>query len=158
MRGPIGNHGAEIDAARQLGEAHSVAAEAALKLRQFQRAQLAHRANSQLFEPRFRHSSHPRQTPHGQRRQKSTYVFRLDYKEPIGLAPVRGDFSQKLVGRNAGRSGQVELLADLGAYGARNSRRRGQPHLVLGYIQVGFVEREQFNQVGVALVNLARLA
>ncbi len=48
---------------------------------------------------------------------------------------------EELVWSDARRGGQIQLLADLLTDGLRDTSRSGQTSFVLGYVQVGFIER-----------------
>ncbi len=94
--------------------------------------------------------------PTGSGGQKCIQVFGLDHEEPIGFAPVGGDLGQEFVWGHAGRGRQMQFLTDLLANGARHPGRGGQSGLVFGNVEVGFVQRQRLDQIGVALEDLAR--
>ena len=94
----------------------------------------------------------------GQRRQKCVDVFRLNDEEAVGLAPVGGDLGEEFVGRDSGGRGEMQLVADLAADGAGDLGCGGQAAFVFGHIEVGFVEGERLDEIGVAAEDVAGLA
>ena len=94
----------------------------------------------------------------GERREKGVDVFGLDDEEAVGLAPVGGDLGEELVGGDAGGGGEVELVADGVADGAGDFGGGGEAALVFGDVEVGLVEREGLDEVGVAAEDVAGLA
>ncbi|MOA16370.1 hypothetical protein D3C78_1365820 [compost metagenome] len=72
-----------------------------------------------------------------------------DHKQAIGFTPVTGDLGQELVRCHPSRHRDMQLLgyptANIGGY-ARGTA--GEPGAV-GNIQVGFVQRQRLDQVGV---------
>ncbi|MNC36573.1 hypothetical protein D3C75_851010 [compost metagenome] len=79
------------------------------------------------------------------------HLGRRDHEQAIGLAPVAGDLGEELVRRHPGRHGDVQLrahpLADvLGDARGAAGKVRG-----VGHVQIGFVQRQRFDQLGVVL-------
>ncbi len=93
--------------------------------------------------------------PTGRGRRKVFDFVGLDDEEAVWLAPVGGDLGEELVGGDAGGGGEVEFVADLLADGAGNAGGGGEAGLVFGDVEVGFVEGERFDEIGVALEDLA---
>ena len=91
----------------------------------------------------------PGMRPMGSGGRNVVQVFGLNHKEAVGLAPIRSDLGQEFVRSNAGRSGQVQFVANLLANGASNPGRGGQTGFVFGYVEVGLVQRQGFNQISV---------
>ncbi len=122
------------------------------------RGQVAHRVDAQLLQPRLRHLAHSRHFAHRQRLQKFQHLRGPDDELPVGLVPVRGNLGQEFVGRDAGRRGQAGFFADLMADDLSHFGRRGQPAFVMRHVQIGFVQRQRFDQVGMAAEYLTDLA
>jgi hypothetical protein len=127
------------------------------------RSDVRARANQELADSRLsvfqvrqflsRNLCDSRQASDGQWQQKRVYLVGLDDKESIRFAPIRGDFCQELVSRNARRGCQIQFLAELTDRACHKGSRR-QPRLVRSDIEVCFVERQWLDQVCVTLEDL----
>jgi hypothetical protein len=67
----------------------------------------------------------------------------------VGLALVRGQLSQELVVADARRGGQARVLQDPGANLAGGVGGGGQAPAIGGDVEIGLVQRQRFDQVGV---------
>jgi hypothetical protein len=83
---------------------------------------------------------------------------RTDHEQAVRLAPVGGDLGQELVRSHARGRGQVGFRANLGADGLRHRGGAGQPGPVLADVEIGLVQRQWLDQVGVAGEDFAHLA
>ena len=72
-----------------------------------------------------------------------------DHAQPVGLAVVGGELGDELAIGNAGRGGQLALLADAAADVLRDRAGAAEPVPVLGDVEIGFVEAQRLDQVGV---------
>ena len=125
--------------------------------RRAERAQVGDGGDAQLGEPRLHDLADAGQAPDRQRREEGLDLVRADHEQAVGLAPVRGDLGQELVRRDAGRGGELRLLADRGADRLGGRGGGGQAGLGRGDVEVGLVERQRLDQVGVAREDLAHL-
>ena len=80
-----------VDTEGKLVQALTVAAEVLFEHGQVESSQIPHRLCSQCRQLLFRNFADARQASDRQRQQKRVYFFRPDDKQPIGLAPVRGE-------------------------------------------------------------------
>ena len=156
-RRAFGLHRMVVDAVREFVQAPSPAAEALFERRGAERAQVRHRRHAEFGELGFHHLADARQPADGQGREEGFDLVRADHEQAIGLAPVRGDLREELVRRDAGRRGEFGFLADLRADRLRGGGRARQAGEGLGDVEVGLVERQRFDQVGVAREDLAHL-
>ena len=156
LRRPIGLHFAAIDAVRELGKTPPVTAEALFELGGVPIAASSPtvRMPSAASFPSMTLPT-PWMRATGSGMEECFDFFGPDHEKPIGFAPVRGDLREKLVRRDAGRRGQRELLADRSADRFGNRGRGRQIRLRLGDIEIGLVERERLDEIGMAQQDLA---
>src|SRR3989441_8577287 len=100
----------------------------------------------------------PGKRPTRQWQQKCTHLLWLNHEESIRLPPVRSEFGQKFVWRHASRRCQTQFLADLLTNCACNTRSGWQAGLILGNVEIRFVQRQRLHQIRVPLEDLAREA
>ncbi len=151
-------HRSLIDAARTIEQAPAERSEARLQFLQRQRTQIAHRRDAQLGQLGRHHLAHARHAVHRQRRQELLDAMRWHHELPIRLAPIRGDLGQELVRRDPRGRRQLRLLADLRADDLCNLRRHRHAALVLGHIEIRFIQRQRLHQLRMPQENLAHLA
>ena len=132
-------------------QAHSIAAEVLFEHGRIQVSQFADCLDSKFRQSLFSDFPDSRQAPDRQGQEENINVIGLDNKEPIGLAPVRGELCQEFVWRHARRGSQVQFLTDLLTDCARYKRCSEKAGLVLGDVQVSFIERQGLDQFGVTL-------
>ena len=82
---------------------------------------------------------------------------RRQHELPVRFAPVGGHFRQKFVWGDAGRCGQPGLLEDLRADLTGHVRGIRDGQFVVRYVQIGFVQSQRLDQVGVLMENLMNL-
>src|ERR1700675_2506713 len=99
LRWPVWDDFTFIDAAGKLVQAKAVAAEILFEGRQLKLSQVFHGLHSEFGQLLSRDFADSRQASNGQWQQKRIDLLGLDDKEPVGLAPVRSEFCQELVGR-----------------------------------------------------------
>src|SRR5208337_5213747 len=68
-----------------------------------------------------------------------------DDKKSIGLSMVQREFGKELIVGHARRCGQVEFRADLRPDQLGNLGRRGDAIKIIGYIEIGLIERQRLN-------------
>jgi len=154
----VGDDGAFVDATGKLIEALTIAPEAVFEDGGGEDAEAADGADAQLGEVLFRDFAYAGDASNGERGEECLDLFRLDDEEAIGFAPVRGDFGEEFVGGDSSRGREIELVEDLLADGARDSGGSGQAGFVSSDVEVGFVERERFDEVSVAVKDFADAA
>ena len=110
LRRPVRDDLVIVDTAGKLVQALTVAAEVMFEYGQVESSQIPHRLCSKFRQLLSRNFADARQASNRQWQQKRIYVLRLDDKEPIRLAPVRGEFCQELVWRYARRGRQIQFL------------------------------------------------
>ena len=118
-------------------------------------AQFADRADAERGELAVHDLADAVDARHRERREEVEHFVRLDHEQAVGLAPVGGDLGEEFRGRDAGRRSEIGFLANLRAdrFGDRGGRiERG---LRFGDVEIGLVERERFDEVGVAQHDLA---
>lgn len=93
------------------------------------------------------------QLAHGQRRNKVLHLIRGDHKQSIGLFPVAGDLGQELVRRHPRRNRDMQLIGDPPTDILGNTRGAAAEMRAIGNIQIGFVQRQRFDQIGVFTEN-----
>ncbi len=76
-------------------------------------------------------------------------LIRRNDEQPVGLFPVAGDLGEKLVGRNARRHGDVQLIRDPTTDVLRDARGAAGKVPGLGHIQKGLIQRQRLYKVGV---------
>ncbi len=91
------------------------------------------------------------QLGHRQRGDEVSHLMGSDDEQPVGLLPVAGDLGEKLVGRDPGGHRDIELLPHPPADIAGDQGGAAIEQLALGDIQVGFVEGQRLDQLGVVL-------
>src|ERR1035438_815199 len=133
----------------------TVLAEVVLKEGYLHRIDVTNCCNADSFHACLGYMSNPRDATHRQRQQKTLHLVRLNDEQTIWLLPIGRDLRQKLVRRHASGGRQVKLLTNLLTNHLRDTRRCWKLHLVLGQIQVGFVERKGFDQVCMPLKDFA---
>ncbi|MNE34091.1 hypothetical protein D3C80_1277990 [compost metagenome] len=112
-------------------------------------AQLQAISDTQATELVRSHLAHAVQFADRQRSNKRFDFVGRDHKQAVGLAPITGDLGQELVRRHPGRHGDVQLLSNPAANIRGNPRcATGKPGAVRD-IQVGFVQRQGLDQIGV---------
>ncbi len=79
--------------------------------------------------------------------------MRLNDEQAIGLLPIGCDLRQEFVGRHASGSREIQLFAYLLTNHLRDARRCWKLHLVLGHVEIGFIERQRFDEVRMPLKN-----
>src|SRR5271155_2775279 len=117
------------------------------QVRQCQTIQIANRRNADRFHTALGDLTDPRNAAYRKRKKKILYFVGLNDKEAVWLAPVGRNLCKELVWCDTRRSGQIQFLADLLTDGLRDTSRSGQTSFVLGYVQVGFIERQRFNEI-----------
>ncbi|MNN17025.1 hypothetical protein D3C81_1301920 [compost metagenome] len=93
------------------------------------------------------------QFAHRQTTDKVLDLVRSDDEQPVGLFPVTGDLGQKLVRRHACRHGDVQLIGDPAPDVLGNSRCTASEMRAVRHIEVGLVERERLDDLGVIAKN-----
>ena len=73
------------------------------------------------------------------------------HKQAIGLIQIRGDLGQEFIRCNPGRGGQLQLATNIGPDRLGHARRAPLIQGGIGNIEIGFIQRQGFNPVGVAL-------
>ncbi len=153
--GAVGDDRAVVDAASELVEAETVTAEPGFESGEVFGAEVAYGFDVQVFEIFFGDFAYAGYASDGKGQQEGICFLRLDDEEAVGLAPVGGDLGEEFVGGYAGRGGEVELVADLLADGAGYAGRCGESGFVFGDVEIGLVEGERFDEVGVLLEDFA---
>src|SRR5262249_37759326 len=138
-----------VNAVRQFKETTAIPAELAFKRLQTKSAEVSDGYNVQSLQSSFHDFSHAGNASHGERQEKRAYLVRLNHKESVRLAPVRGDLREKLVWRDSRRRSEVQFFSNLAPNHHCYTSGRGQTQLVLRHIEVGFVERKRLNQIRV---------
>ncbi len=85
----------------------------------------------------------------GSEATKSAPLLRRDHAQPVGLAMIGGELGDELAVGDAGRGGELALLANAAADVLGDRARAAEPAAVLGDVEIGFVEAQRFDQVGV---------
>jgi len=158
LRRAVGLDGVVVNSEGEFVEAHTVAAEALLEGGEVERADVADGADIDFGEAAGGDFAYARDALHGKRREEVRDICGLDDEEAVGLSPVGRDFGEKLVGSYACGGGEVLFGADLLTNGLRDFRRGRQVGFVLRDVEVGFVEGEGFDEVGVAEEDFADAA
>src|SRR5262249_22729271 len=146
-----------INAASEFVETDTIAPESTFQRGQIHSPQVADRLYFHVLQLFLRNFANTGNAFHRQRQKKRIYLFRLNDKETIRLFPVRSNLRQEFVRCYACRRCQAELSSNLFANAARDLCGRWQASLALRNVEIGFVERQRFDQVGVALEDLANL-
>ena len=123
--------------------------------------QLAHGGHPQTSEPGRGGRSDPPQRLDGKGMQEPQFFARLyddhaksgDDPTELGrrLGRLRGQLGQKLHGRHADRTRQVQLVGDTAADGGRYLRGRAEQPLRARHVEERLVQRNPLNQRGVVL-------
>ena len=151
-------HRALVDAACAPVQRGAEAAELLPQLFQWPRTQVADGGDAQRRQLALRHLAHAGDAADRQRGQEGFDLVRADHAQAVRLVPVRGDLGQELVRRHPGRGGQRGDLADLRPNRLGHRGGAGQAGLRRGHVQVGLVQRQRFDQVGMFEHDLAHLA
>jgi hypothetical protein len=144
-----------VDTAGQLVETRAVAAEVELEGVEVEGLKIAYGVDADLLHARLGDFADAGDPAYGEGREEGVEVAGLDDEEAVWLAPVGGDFGEELVRGDAGGGGEGELFADLLADGDSDLCGRGEAGFVDGDVEVGLVEGEGFDEVSVALEDLA---
>ena len=75
--------------------------------------------------------------------------LRGDDELAVRFALSRRELGEELVVGDACRSGQASLLQDARAYFRRDAGRGWQSSPVLGYVEIGLIECQRFNERGI---------
>ena len=86
---------------------------------------------------------------HRQRSHEFGSTVGRDDAKTIGLAVVGGELGDEFAIGNAGRGGEAGLIADAPADVLGDRARGAEPAPVLGDVEIGFVEAERLDEVGV---------
>ena len=85
-------------------------------------------------------------------------LLRRDHAQAVGLVLVGGELGDELVVADAGRGGEAGLGADPAADLLGDRAGDAEPVPVLGDVEIGFVEAQRLDQVGVIGEDRADLA
>src|SRR5580704_5654805 len=88
---------------------------------------------------------------HRSRRYESFCVVGHDRDLTVWFAIVRCEFGEELVAGNSGRGCEPDFLVDARPDFLCSLPRGRDAFEIVGYVQVSFIERERFDQRGVAL-------
>ncbi|MCY1436912.1 hypothetical protein D9M71_530520 [compost metagenome] len=80
---------------------------------------------------------------------KVFYLIRCNHKQAIGFSPVTGDLGQELVRRHTGRDSDMQGTGNASADILGDARGTARIPLAVAHIQVGLVQRQRFDQLGV---------
>ena len=94
---------------------------------------------------------------HGQLLYKFTDLFWTYYKQPIGLVPVTGDLGQELVWRNPCGDRNANVFFHFGANLFGDAGCAAGELRALTNVQIRFIQRKRFNQIGIAPEDLVYL-
>ena len=88
---PVRDNWVIVDTEGKLVQALTIAAEVVFEYGQVESSQIPHRLCSKFRQLLSRNFADARQASNRQWQQKRVYVLRLDDKQPIRFAPVRGE-------------------------------------------------------------------
>ena len=158
LGGAVGLDGIVVDTEREFVEAHAVAAEALLECGEVEGADVADGSDVHLGEAASGDFADPGDAFDGEWCKEVEDFGGLDDEEAVRFAPVGCEFGEELVGCDAGGGGEVLFFADLLADGLGNFGGAGEVGFVFGDVEIGFVEGERFDEVGVAEEDFADAA
>ena len=102
--------------------------------------------------------AHAMQLIDRQGRHEIINLIRGDHEQAVGLAPVTGNFGQKLVGGYPGRHRDMQLIGNAPADVLSYARGTAGKMRAVGYIQIGFIQRQRLNQLGVVAQDAVNLS
>ena len=158
LRGTVRLNGIVVDAAGKFVETHAVAAKALLESGEVEGSDVAYRADVDFCQAARGYFAHAGNALDRERREEVEDLGGPDDEEAVGLAPVGGDLGEELVGGYSGGGGEVLFGADLLANGLGDFGGSGKVGFIFGDVEIGFVEGERFDQVGVAEEDFADAA
>ena len=92
-----------------------------------------------------------------QRGDELRALFRRDHAQAVGLAMVGGELGDELAIADAGRGGELALLADPPADVLGDGAGAAEAVPVFGHVEIGFVEAQRLDQVGIVAEDRADL-
>ncbi len=105
---------------------------------------------AKALQLRRRYLADARDLAKRQRAQKHRHLFRRDHILPVGLVEIGGDLGEEFDRRDTRRRGELEFVENRLADLFGHQRGRAVTVRAVGDIQIRFVERERFNQRGIA--------
>ena len=142
-------HRAEILPARGAVEIIRIGAEMLLQKGEWSVAQVGAGDDAQLLHPPRRHRPHAVEALDRQRGDEGGAFVRRDDAEAVGLVLVRCQFGDELVVADAGRGGEAGRVLNPRADLFGDRLGRAQAMAVFADVQIGFVERQRFDRVGI---------
>jgi len=100
----------------------------------------------------------PGKRPTGKGSKKRVHLLGLNDKESVWFFPVRRNLGEEFVRCDARGGRQPKFRTNLLANRTRHLRCGRQARLVLRNIEIGFIEGERLDEIGVAPEDLAHLA
>ena len=142
-------HRTLIDAPRQVPQAFAKTAELAHQGQLAPVAQVQAGVDAQAPQLVRRDLAHSVQFVHRQCGDEVLDLIGGDHEQAIGFAPVTGDLGQELVRRHPGGHGDVQLLRHPPANVLGDARGAAVEMRAGGHVQVGFVQRQRLDDLGV---------
>jgi hypothetical protein len=142
---------------REFGKSPAVAAEARFEFVRIVRPQFADGADADCGELAVHDLADAVDARYGKRREEVEHFVRPDHEQAVGFAPVRCDLGKEFRGRDAGGRGELRFLTDLRADRLRDRGGGVERGFRFGDVEIGFVERKRFDEIGVAQHDLAHL-
>ena len=96
-----------------------------------------------------RHGSDAVEPRDGERGDELGSALGGDHSEAVGLAMVGGELGDELAVTDPGRRGEARLLGDPAADVLRDGSGGAEAAAVLGHVEIGFVEAQRLDQVGI---------
>src|SRR5690606_19081263 len=115
--------------------------------------QVAAGVHAEAVEPGRGDLAHTEDLLYRQRGDEGVDVLRADDELAVGLVPVARHLGDELVGGNACRGGDADLVMDAGADLLRHQRSRATAAVDAAYVQIGLVERQRLDQRRVVAVD-----
>src|SRR5690606_21100627 len=142
-------HRALVDAMGEPPEPLAEGAEITQQIQAIARTQVGAGPNAHALKLLGGDTPHTVQLSDRQAKHELVYLRRRDHEQAIGLLPVTGDLGEELVGRNARRDGDAQLLPDAPTNVLGDTRGAAGEVLATGYVEKGFIEGKRLDQVGI---------
>ena len=138
-----------VDTMRQPPEPLTERAEIPNQIKAPPAAQISAGVNTHALQLLRRHPADTMELGDRQSEYEVVHLIRGNHEQTVRLVPIAGDLRQKLVGRNACRHRDAQLLPDSPADVLSDTRGTAGKMLAATHIEKGFVERQGFDEIGV---------
>ena len=115
-------------------------------------AQISTRQDAEAFHLGCRYRTNAVEALDGQGGYKGWSLGRLDDAHAVRFVLIRRELGDELVVRDAGRRSQACIRLDASADFRSDGRRRTDAAAILGDVEIGFVERQWLDKIGLVTV------